>query len=37
VRLGGDRVDDPGTVLSGGAGPYLLQVGKRRWARIALE
>jgi tyrosyl-tRNA synthetase len=35
VRLDGERVEDRGLVIAGG-GPYLIQVGKRRIAKVRL-
>ncbi len=35
VRVDGERIEDPGLELSGGRN-YLLQVGKRRYARVRL-
>jgi len=36
VRVGGEKITDPGTVLAPGAA-HLVQVGKRKFARISLE
>ena len=37
VRLDGDRVEDPWRTLPPGAAPFVLQVGKRRVARVLPE
>jgi tyrosyl-tRNA synthetase len=36
VRLDGERIEDPKLELAGGAGSHVLQVGKRRFARVRI-